>query len=189
MRYRQIAVVLILMLVPIFSSAEFYQYKDKNGALHFTDNISEIPKDQRLQVKSYEEPSDYTAPETKEDNELGKESDTDNSDNITGVAADGIKNKNSENISDKNYIRFNDLKNEKDSMDKERTELMKEKQMLIEKLKKPINNSKVMEYKKRIKNLNERMAAFNKRSEALQKKIDTFNSLGTNQTDLNETTK
>ncbi|RKY75224.1 hypothetical protein DRQ07_12220 [candidate division KSB1 bacterium] len=188
MHYKQITIVLILLLIPIFSSAEFYQYKDKNGVLHFTDNISEIPRDQRLKIKSYEEPSDYTAPEIKEeDNKSLKE--LNNSENDTGFITDETKKKEEEKVNDENLVRFNDLKNAKDRMDKERADLLKEKQTLIDKLKKPINNSRVIEYKHKIKALNERMADFNKRSQALQKKIDTFNELVNKQTNLNETIK
>ncbi len=34
--------------------AQFYQWKDKNGVKHFTDNLLEVPKDQRPNLKIHE---------------------------------------------------------------------------------------------------------------------------------------
>ena len=49
------AILLFLSLnVDISISSEYYQYKDKNGVVHFTDDLSEIPKDQREKVTSFE---------------------------------------------------------------------------------------------------------------------------------------
>jgi len=59
--------LLLLVLLaagwPAGSSAEFYRYYDENGALRFTDNIAEVPEDQRPQVKRYEEEADYLTPQ------------------------------------------------------------------------------------------------------------------------------
>jgi tetratricopeptide (TPR) repeat protein len=35
--------VVAIVLCPTFSKAEIYQYKDKNGGLHFTDSRAEVP--------------------------------------------------------------------------------------------------------------------------------------------------
>jgi hypothetical protein len=47
----------ILLIVFAFISmpalAEYYQYTDKNGNISFTDNISDVPPDQRTNAKSF----------------------------------------------------------------------------------------------------------------------------------------
>jgi len=50
-----ILVSVCLTVWPIPGSAEFYRYYDENGILRFTDNMAEVPEDQRPKVKRYEE--------------------------------------------------------------------------------------------------------------------------------------
>jgi len=47
-------IVLILFLSTI-CFAEFYKYKDSNGYLRFTDNLAEVPEDQRPKADKYKE--------------------------------------------------------------------------------------------------------------------------------------
>lgn len=52
--------VLLLVLVagimfPSLSAAQFFKYRDETGAIRFTDDISQVPPEQRPQVKLYEE--------------------------------------------------------------------------------------------------------------------------------------
>jgi len=48
-----VAMLTLLQVVP--SGAEFYQYKDQAGELHFTDNLSNVPEDQRIDIKGMQE--------------------------------------------------------------------------------------------------------------------------------------
>ncbi|MBE9582728.1 MAG: DUF4124 domain-containing protein, partial [Proteobacteria bacterium] len=56
MKLRQCVIVLILTIFPALASAEFYKYVDKNGSVRFTDNLANVPADQRSQVDEYEDP-------------------------------------------------------------------------------------------------------------------------------------
>lgn len=47
--------VILLLLVPMSSNAEFYKYRDENGVVRYTDNPLEIPKDQQGNVEAYRE--------------------------------------------------------------------------------------------------------------------------------------
>jgi hypothetical protein len=63
-------VVLVVLLVPGLAGAEFYKYRDANGVLRFTDDITEVPEDQRPQLKEYKsvvtpEPAAEATEETK----------------------------------------------------------------------------------------------------------------------------
>ena len=44
---------------------EFYKYRDSNGVLRFTDNLAEVPLNQRPKAQSYKEADDYLTPAQK----------------------------------------------------------------------------------------------------------------------------
>jgi len=50
----------MVMLIPAMGAADFYKYKDSKGVVRFTDNILEVPEDQRDQAAKYK--SIKTAP-------------------------------------------------------------------------------------------------------------------------------
>ena len=37
------------------AAAQFYKYVDKDGNIHFTDDINQVPPEQRAKIRSYEE--------------------------------------------------------------------------------------------------------------------------------------
>lgn len=45
-------VVVVLLATPVYS--EYYQYTDSNGVLRFTDNIANVPQEQRPDVKTHQ---------------------------------------------------------------------------------------------------------------------------------------
>jgi len=70
----------ILIMVGLFSvlglagssEAAFYKYVDKNGGVHFTDQIDSIPLEYRHQIKEYRDRQPAETPSPKE-NEASKE--------------------------------------------------------------------------------------------------------------------
>ncbi len=57
-----LVLTLIIALFPNPGHAEFYKYKDANGILHFTDDLNEVPEDQRPDVWRYKEADDDLTP-------------------------------------------------------------------------------------------------------------------------------
>ncbi len=55
-------VLLCFHLNPIISHAEFYKYVDKNGAIHYVDDVSEIPDQYRYDLDKYDEKYDDLNP-------------------------------------------------------------------------------------------------------------------------------
>ena len=55
MTNRIIIMLIILLALPALASAEIYKYRDQNGTLRFTDNLTEVPLAQRENVDAYQE--------------------------------------------------------------------------------------------------------------------------------------
>ena len=64
--YRLLYCGLIVVFFPYTASAEFYKYKDKNGHLIFTDDVSRVPVNQRDEVTIFHsiQPKDLQTDET-----------------------------------------------------------------------------------------------------------------------------
>lgn len=48
-------IVAILLMTAMPASADFYRYIDANGAVRYTDDLNQVPPDQREEVPNYEE--------------------------------------------------------------------------------------------------------------------------------------
>lgn len=53
MRYLWMAVLTAMLIIPGVCTAEFYKYVDKDGVVRFTDDISQVPEDQRKGVDTF----------------------------------------------------------------------------------------------------------------------------------------
>jgi hypothetical protein len=61
MRWWCLLLAVMIGLIPVAAGAEFYKYRDDSGVLRFTDNLFDVPEDQRPQVTRYQEPADTSA--------------------------------------------------------------------------------------------------------------------------------
>lgn len=150
------------MLVPLISSAEFYKYTDKSGVLRYTDDMNEIPKDQRPKMDAYSEPDDFIIPEEEQQKiEDAKKAQKD------AEAAKSIK--------DRDAMRLK-LDNTKNALDKEYEELKQTKQELIDTRADAIKNAADKKaHKEKILQFNERVKDLEKRRQAFAKEVDDFN--------------
>ena len=116
---RILILFLSLMLIPGLCFAEFYKYKDANGVLRFTDNLGEVPKDQRENIQEYKESVTPAATEepVKETLDLN--------------------------------ARADQLNVERDSLAKEYAELEKDRENLEKTTRDPQNDANFEAYKKR----------------------------------------
>jgi len=55
MMNRIVTILLVLLVLPMLVSAEIYKYRDQNGVLRFTDNLTEVPLAQRKNIEQYKE--------------------------------------------------------------------------------------------------------------------------------------
>ena len=85
---------IIALIFPIIfaftAEAQFYKYYDDNGNLRYTDDINQIPEDQRQQIKTYEsadESGEQADEALNSPSTAGPDMET-SSDSDTGAAAD-----------------------------------------------------------------------------------------------------
>ncbi len=163
MRYASIVIALALMLVPLISSAEFYKYKDKSGVLRFTDDMNEIPKDQRSKMDAYSEPADFITPEQEQQK--------------IETAQKAQKAAEAAVVKDKDAMRVK-LDNTSNALDKEYEELKKTKQDLVDARADAMKNAgDTKAYREKTLQFNKRVVDFEKRREAFKKEVEAFKAL------------
>lgn len=161
---RYIYILMVLMLIPTLSHAEFYKYRDASGVLRFTDNLAEVPEDQRPKVQSYKEPDDYLTPEQK-------------AAKLKAASTSGdtaSTNKKTTSLEKTQATRI-DLNKKKMALDQEYGELMKTKEALMaaeNDAMKTVEGTR--EHREKITRLNLRIVDFEKRRKAFEKEVDAF---------------
>lgn len=149
---RLIILFLGLILIPGVSYAEFYKYVDENGVTRFTDNLLDVPKDQRKSVKSYTE--SVTPDEEKPAESAKKE------DKTKGL------NKRSE-----------ELNAERELLAKEFAELDMERKELLKNAPEPQEQEAYEAHVKKVEEFNARIQAYEAKRKVFQEKVDEFNAI------------
>ncbi len=161
----------IFLLCTTSAFAQIYQYRDKNGRLHFTDELSEIPEDQQPQalMKQPEKPAE---PKEAKDKAPGR--------NLPEPekATDPTVEKPQEQSPDKPppIPIVDDLNKEKAALDKTHAQLMKRKKNLQKEKETLKTPEQVREYRKKVTRLNDEIDIYKNRNQAFQKKADAYNA-------------
>ena len=154
MTFRIILVlVFFLLATAIPSSAEIYKYRDANGVLRFTDNLQEVPKDQREQVESYQEIKTKKEPE------------------VQPAQKDAAGQQNAEMAQQAEA-----LKKEKELLDAEYAKLEEDRKLLVELSEKERNNEEDVEFRKTIENFNARIKAYDEKLKVFEQKVGEYNA-------------
>lgn len=145
--------ILFLTVFMLFTSsafAEFYKYTDESGAVRFTDNLADVPEEQRQKIPGYKESQ---TPET---------ADTDAGNNETA-----------DNAAELSVEKIRALKEE---LDKERTQLTEERNAIREARKKEgITKDEQIELNEKTEALNLRITEFEKKQEEYRNRVAEFN--------------
>jgi len=144
---------------------EFFKYRDSNGVLRFTDNLAEVPPDQRPKAKSYKEADDYLTPAQKRERTEKARREKDLADK---KAKEGTFEARQETRMNLNKMRT--------ELDTEYGELMREKKALEKEKAQADTPEKQSAYKKRVNALNKRIIAYEDRRNKYEEDIKSFNT-------------
>ena len=188
MRLLYALLFLICMLLPSSVLAEYYQYRDQNGVLRFTDNLADVPEDQRQQIESYTESEEFVKTEeesleylqdTSVQEETGEDMEGADQSEETGEDVEGAdQSEEAETGRDDNLAQLKKLNQIKAALDEEFAELMEEKQVLLQykDSKKNMSMKEAKAYQKKVTLLNQRITDFEERRQAYKKEADAFNA-------------
>ena len=150
---RILVALLIVSLIPGLAAAEFYKYTDQNGAIRFTDNLQDVPKDQREAAKAYQE---VVTPKPAEETQ----------------STDETKDLNT---------RADELNAERNQLAKEYAELEKQRAALEEATRNPQNTAEYEAYQKQVEDYNAQIRTYEEKRKLFQEKVDAFNAAVKNQ--------
>ncbi len=170
MRLRYAVIILILAGLPSLVCAEFYKYRDGNGVLRFTDNLSEVPKDQRTEIKTYKEADDFLMPWQREDKARRETVVSEEAQEAEGRKINVSKTQIGSTLDDLRQIKAG-LDEEFDALMQRKQALDAEKEALRTKDKKAAKACL-----KKAKQLNADIREFEQRRQAFKKKADAFNA-------------
>lgn len=157
MRYLCLVSCLIFFLAPGIVQAEFYRYRDSSGVVHYTDNLEDVPQDQRPDVATYENGSDTAAEQAGLDAKGRADDDASESGEAEESKLEWLKQTQAE--LDAEYQR---LQEEVEALNKEREGLVN----------RPYNRTL---YEEKVKKLNERIDAFETKRKAFEEKASQLN--------------
>ena len=149
-----ICLVIIFMYTPVLG--EFYRYTDESGNVKYTDDLGQVPEEQRPNAKTYIESKGI--PEEKTDNSVIVEEEPVQS---SRQEMDLIK---------------NGLDKEKLELEKEYEAMMKAQKALSEEKKTAKTRIQIQKHNKKALKFNETVAAYEKKKKALDDEIRKFNA-------------
>lgn len=172
MRLLYVLLVLICIWLPMTAAAEYYKYRDQNGVLRYTDNLADVPEDQRPKMETRIQTEDYSPspepvqaePEDEERQKKIREFNQKMADQRQALSREMQSGSAGEH-----------LQRIKNSLDQEYAQLMKEKEAML-KLRgqvKTVAEGKV--YKAKVAVFNKKIADFEARRKAFMEQADAFN--------------
>ena len=163
MRWRYLMLTLVMVWFASPVHAEFYRYRDKNGVLRFTDNIVDVPKDQRKGANKYETAA---PPGEQEQSRAAGEAGSQ-----AAAPAPKPEEPSIEIPPGPEADRLNKIKAE---LDKEHAELLVKKSALNKETDIYSSNEKFEAYKAKVTRFNLRKEAYEKRVEAFERELEAY---------------
>jgi len=167
MKYLKIFVLISFLLFSVSASAEFYKYTDENGNVRFTDDINQVPEEQRSRIRSYVESQSEEVPEQEATQENPEKSEQQA--NFPDLSEDVAEEGSIEELKS----RIDEIKKE---IDQEYEALLKEKKQLAEDKKQVKTKEQIASYNKRIGSYNLRGEDFMKKQKERDALIDNYNA-------------
>lgn len=162
-----LAITLIIFVLP--ASAEFYKYVDEQGNTRFTDDINQVPPEQRKSLKSYVESESQPEPEPPRQ-ENAPEKPTAKQQDAADIYSDE---KPKQGYYEKKRQELDTMKSE---LDAEYKAILEEKEILTQEREVAKSREQIQEYNKKVEKLNERAAAYETKGAEYSKRVEEFNA-------------
>ena len=156
---------LSLLLFSMSASAEYYRYLDENGNVHYTDDLTNVPENQRTDINEY---SGF------QDDGYSQEKDEQKAEESQPL----IEKKEEKNKPDRDD--FSEIKKrldqEKEKLDEEYRALMEEKKEIAIEKNKYRSKSQAKKYNKVILEFNEKIEDYERRKKLFNEEVEKYNS-------------
>ena len=156
---------LSLLLFSMSASAEYYRYLDENGNVHYTDDLTNVPENQRTDINEYTGFQDDGYSQEK-DEQKAEESQP---------LIEKKEEKNKPDIDDFSEIKKR-LDQEKEKLDEEYRALMEEKKEIAIEKNKYRSKSQAKKYNKVILEFNEKIEDYERRKKLFNEEVEKYNS-------------
>ncbi len=155
---------LSLLLFSMSASAEYYRYIDKDGNVHFTDDLTNVPENQRTDIHEYNgfqgDPDDQQKDEQKAEEPQPL------------IEKEEVKNK--PDINDFSEIKKR-LDQEKEKLDEEYRALLEEKKEIAKDKNKYRSKSRAKKYDKVILEFNDKIEDYERRKKLFNEEVEKYN--------------
>ena len=156
---------LSLLLFSMSASAEYYRYLDENGNVHYTDDLTNVPENQRTDINEYSGFQDDGYSQEK-DEQKAEESQP---------LIEKKEEKNKPDTDDFSEIKKR-LDQEKEKLDEEYRALMEEKKEIAIEKNKYRSKSQAKKYNKVILEFNEKIEDYERRKKLFNEEVEKYNS-------------
>lgn len=164
MNFGRWLILLSLLLFSMTASAEYYKYMDKDGNVHYTDDLTNVPENQRTDI------NEYTGFQSDSYDQQKDEQKTEKSQPL--VEKEEVKDKpDTDNFSE---IKKR-LDNEKEKLEAEHSALMAEKKEIAENKNKYRSKSRAKKYNKVILEFNEKIEDYERRKKVFNAEVEEYN--------------
>jgi flagellar biosynthesis/type III secretory pathway protein FliH len=161
MGFRWVLMLIMATVLATPAAAEFYRYRDKSGTIRFTDNLAEVPPEQRANLKAYREsarsPARRAVPEAAASGQAPQPGET---------PADQ---KAAEEMATRLRQRQNALIQEHEALEKERA-------ALAQQAGRRVNNAQQARYTEAVETLNAKIREYHQRREAYEREVQAHNA-------------
>jgi hypothetical protein len=168
MKALKIFVLISFLLFSVSASAEFYKYLDKNGNVRFTDDINQVPEEQRAKISSYvESESEEALPEqdiTQESTEKQEQQEN---------AAELVEDDTGEESLEAARKRIDALKQK---LDEEYKALVAEGKQLAKEREAAVTNEQKLEFNRKVDDYNKRGESYQANQKEYEAQIEAYNT-------------